>query len=202
MCEVKSERRLSLRERNRQRLTQRIVDAAAELFRTVGYEQTTMDAIAERAEVSRGTLFNYFATKQSLLLPFAYELYKQKVQPEVRSYLDTSPTTLEALRAFFLSIYEHVFAFPGMEGALQGELFHSQTAVKHQRYGAGFIDMLSAILQYGQRRDEVRADISLEQLARYVGVLYIALMHNVVPPEEYIVEIDRLLAFLRPALAP
>jgi len=52
--------RVPLRERNKQRVIQRIQEGAFELFRTVGYEQTTMDAIAEKAETSRGTVFKYF----------------------------------------------------------------------------------------------------------------------------------------------
>jgi AcrR family transcriptional regulator len=45
-----------LRERNKQRILQRIQEATFVLFRTIGYDQTTMDAIAEKAETSRGTL--------------------------------------------------------------------------------------------------------------------------------------------------
>ncbi len=48
---------LPLRERNKQKVTERIIVAAMELFKTQGYEQTTMDDIANKAEISRGTLF-------------------------------------------------------------------------------------------------------------------------------------------------
>lgn len=196
--------RLPLRERNRQRLMQRIIAAASELFRTAGYEQTTMDAIAQRAEVSRGTLFNYFSTKQALLLPFAYELYKQKVQPEVLAYLETSPSTLETLRVLFLGIYEHVLTLPDMERALQEEFVQPRPIKRQQHYGIGFFETLMTILEYGQRRGEVRADLALENLARYVGVLYIALLHTELAQttaERYLAEVELLLRFLASALA-
>jgi len=203
--EIKPEtNRVSLRERNRRRLYQRIVDAAFELFRTVGYEQTTMDAIAERAEVSRGTLFNYFATKQTLLIPFAHELYKQKVQPEVISALDSYPTTLEALRSLFLSIEKHVLTFPGMDRGLQLEFFHTHPPAKEMDYGTGFLETVKVILLHGQQRGYVRVDIPLESLARYVGVLYVSLLFSVMEwkePVNYVTEVERLLDFLRPALA-
>ena len=101
-----------LRERNKQRILQRIQQAAFELFRTSGYEQTTMDAIAEKAETSRGTLFKYFPTKSSLWLPFLRQRYVDSVQPQVKEYLDTHPSTLQALQFLFTRIYEHVFQFP------------------------------------------------------------------------------------------
>jgi AcrR family transcriptional regulator len=44
-----------------------ILTAAAEVFERLGYDRTTTDAIAERAGVSVGTLYQYFATKDALL---------------------------------------------------------------------------------------------------------------------------------------
>ncbi|CAG7843964.1 HTH-type transcriptional repressor Bm3R1 [Pseudoclavibacter triregionum] len=60
--------RLSQRERNRRDTWLAIHRAAFELADERGYAATTMDAIAERAGVSRRTLFNYFATKEDAVL--------------------------------------------------------------------------------------------------------------------------------------
>jgi len=192
-----------LRERNRQRTFQRIIDAAFTLFRTLGYDQTTMDAIAEKAEVSRGTLFNYFPTKQSLLMPFANRLYLERVQPEVLSYLNTQPTTLQALRFLFTSIHEHILTLPDIHRALEQEFLHPRPETKVT--SIGFFEDLLAILQYGQRRGEIRTDILPGKLAHYVGVLYVSLLFDPVeqcPPESYGVEVDTLLVFLNSALKP
>jgi AcrR family transcriptional regulator len=43
-----------------------LADAAAELFLENGYGRTTVDDIARRAGVSRGTFFNYFEAKSDL----------------------------------------------------------------------------------------------------------------------------------------
>ncbi len=196
---------LPLRERNRQRIYRRIVDAAFELFRTAGFDATTMDAIAEKAEVSRGTLFNYFSTKDALLMPFANELYNAYVQPEVRTYLDTQPTTLDAIRFLFMSIYEHVLTFPGIDRALRHEFFSPPTPSDDCNIGTGFFDTLRTIVRYGQRRGEVRADIPLENLARYIGVLYVSLLFKEVKQHtstKYAGEVNTLLAFLHAALQP
>ena len=47
-----------------------ITDAALELFRSRGYEATTMRAIAERAGVSTGNAYYYFSSKEELIQEF------------------------------------------------------------------------------------------------------------------------------------
>jgi AcrR family transcriptional regulator len=42
-----------------------VLAAALELFVERGYDNTTMDEIAERADVARAAVFNYFAPTQS-----------------------------------------------------------------------------------------------------------------------------------------
>ena len=46
---------------------QKILETAQELFRTVGYDSTTTRDIARAAGIATGTLFNYFATKESIV---------------------------------------------------------------------------------------------------------------------------------------
>ncbi len=50
------------------RTREQIVDVAIGLFVTQGYEQTTMEQIAEGAEVAPSTLYRYFPSKELLVL--------------------------------------------------------------------------------------------------------------------------------------
>lgn len=59
---------LGLRARGKERRRNRIKDAARDVFVERGYELATTREIAERAEVSLGTLFAYAPTKSELLL--------------------------------------------------------------------------------------------------------------------------------------
>ena len=75
---------VSLRERHKQRVMQQIIAAAEALFRAQGFDRTTMDEIAEKAEISRATLFNYFPSKEALLLPWGREIMEQQILPPRR----------------------------------------------------------------------------------------------------------------------
>ncbi len=51
----------------KERTKERIVSAAIVLFRENGFDSTTVKEITEAAEVAKGTFFNYFPTKESIL---------------------------------------------------------------------------------------------------------------------------------------
>lgn len=59
-----------LRERKRRQTRQRIIDAGLKLFLANGFEATTLDAIAEAADISRRTFFYYFKSKEDIVLAY------------------------------------------------------------------------------------------------------------------------------------
>jgi AcrR family transcriptional regulator len=58
-------RRIPVQSRSRKRV-ERVLDAAAQIFADAGYDAATTEAIAARAGVSIGSLYQFFPNKQSL----------------------------------------------------------------------------------------------------------------------------------------
>jgi TetR/AcrR family transcriptional regulator len=63
----------SRREREKQERRTAILQAAKELFYEKGFQATTMDDIAERAEHGKGTIYNYFKSKDDLYVSIIEE---------------------------------------------------------------------------------------------------------------------------------
>ncbi len=64
---------LGLRERKKLQTRVTLRKVAFELFRTQGYDETTVAQIAAAAEVSPATFFRYFATKEALVVEDDYD---------------------------------------------------------------------------------------------------------------------------------
>ena len=64
-----TDERPSLRDRKKDATRQLIEDVAWDLFGTQGFDATTVQQIAEQANVAPRTFFRYFPTKESVLYP-------------------------------------------------------------------------------------------------------------------------------------
>jgi AcrR family transcriptional regulator len=194
--------RLPLRERNRQRITQRIISAASELFKTRGYHPTTMDDIAEKAEISRGTLFNYFLSKETLLLPWGQEILEQHIKPQLLAYLSTRPTAVQAFQFLFTLMSENIRAFPDVIWAFAREAsksYNSHNPTHTDFAETGIQEIFIQVLHYGQERGEVCMDIPLEDMAYYLSALQTSLFFRLLEtttPENASLEIGTLTRFI------
>ncbi|MEU2774368.1 TetR family transcriptional regulator [Streptomyces sp. NPDC007162] len=65
--------RLGLRERKKIKTREAIRSATYALVEEQGYDATTVEQIAERAEVSPSTVFRYFPTKEDIVLTDEYD---------------------------------------------------------------------------------------------------------------------------------
>src|ERR1700686_5144590 len=68
---------LSRRERKKEETKERIFRAAFTLFKQGGVEDTTIDEICAKADVAKGTFFNYFPQKQAIFAYLAEQWFAQ-----------------------------------------------------------------------------------------------------------------------------
>jgi AcrR family transcriptional regulator len=93
--------RPGLRERKKAKTRAAIQEHALRLFRDQGYEATTVQQVAEAAEVSPSTFFRYFPTKEDVVL---YDSFDPAIIEAIRAQpADVSP--ISAVRAGLRSAF-------------------------------------------------------------------------------------------------
>ena len=80
----------------------RIFAAACALFEELGYAETTIDAIAQRAGVAKGTFFVHFATKDAVITKLVGTQTRKALEARAAALATDGP--LAALRATVMTL--------------------------------------------------------------------------------------------------
>src|ERR1700737_4283873 len=93
---------IGLRERKKERTRRHIADSAARLFAERGYEQVAVGDVARKAEVAEQTVYNYFPTKEQLVIDRDQRVRDRlceliRSRPAATSSWNRSPTFVASL---------------------------------------------------------------------------------------------------------
>ncbi len=97
---------VNLRDRKKARTQERILAVACELFARRGIAAVTVEEIAAQAEVGKGTVYNYFAAKEDIVVAFLIALDRDALKSIARLPGDGMGSA-EALDAAAWSLLEH-----------------------------------------------------------------------------------------------
>jgi len=100
------------REREKQERRRSLLQAARETFFENGFHHATVDSVAQRAEVSKGTVYLYFESKEALLAHLLLEGLEDLVAELDRTYSATeylpADEQLAALARAYLDFFREV----------------------------------------------------------------------------------------------
>jgi AcrR family transcriptional regulator len=102
------ETRPETRRRRKAERPQEILEAAFTEFSRNGYATTTLDRIAERAGVTKGTIYVYFENKEHLFISMVREITKGPLDTVHEMFETHKGSTAELLRAQFSFMYQHI----------------------------------------------------------------------------------------------
>ena len=161
-------RRAGVRERQKADRRERILRAALALIAERGFQATTYQLIAERACLSRGTVFNYFPYKESILLDHARsELAALAARVARRRAEDPRFDATSELRFLFEELAAFVEARRELVLPLSYELLNPDPARSRAAYLAlPLAELLRDALGHGRAEGVVRGDYSVDRLAR------------------------------------
>jgi AcrR family transcriptional regulator len=96
------------RRRRKAERPKEILEAAFAEFSRSGYAATTLDQVAERAGVTKGTIYVYFESKEHLFISMVREATKATLDTVQDMSERQEGSTADLLRAQFSFIYQHI----------------------------------------------------------------------------------------------
>jgi len=161
---------LGRRELNKLQCRQRILKASRRLFSSRGYEETTIEEVAEQAGISKATLYNYFPGKESLLIGIA-EAELADVRQLISGKLRNEPSSLVKLRQvmelFVLDSIPYI--------SLSRKISYLNSCEGSPLYATrlDMICILHSLVKEAQAQGELRADVSADDITDILMSIYL-----------------------------
>jgi AcrR family transcriptional regulator len=154
------------RQRRSAETRERLFRAALRLFAEKGFAETTVEDITNAADVGKGTFFNYFPSKEHILIAFS-DMQLSKLQATV----DQMRARPEPMRSFFRAMTLRMTEEPSrapdvVRALLQANLSSSSVRSVMRERSARAEGLLTQLVQIGQERGEFRRDVPALELAQ------------------------------------
>ncbi len=163
---------LSRKERERRMRREDILQAAGKLFAENGYKNTSMNAIAKKADFSKRTLYQYFENKSDLFLSVALQIYESLLTHLENTKLkeDTGYSKIKELLFAYFDFYqknEDKFRIIYDIGKVRKETDNPKLKKYFNIYKT-FTDELKGLIMEGQKdgsiNKELDPDLTTESL--------------------------------------
>jgi AcrR family transcriptional regulator len=159
------------KEREKQQRREEIIQAAEKVFFSKGFDQSTMDDVAEQAELSKGTLYLYFESKEDLYFEVARKAIGL-LNTHTSAAAESAGNAIEKLGAmgqatiqFMHSHPKHMQAIISIMGSHTGGPELSSGDVQAIVYGESSVGMLMKVVEQGIRDKIIRNDIPAALIA-------------------------------------
>jgi AcrR family transcriptional regulator len=153
------------RQRRSAEIRERLFRAAQKLFAEKGFSEATVEDITEAADVGKGTFFNYFPSKDHILLAFG-----EKQLAKLREAIDLARETNEPMPKFLRSLGVRMTQEPTRNPAIIRALLQAYLSTSSVR--EAMIDLQKRVhalhtqmIQLGQERGEIRSDLPAAEIA-------------------------------------
>lgn len=156
----------------------RIIEAAWKLFYRQGYDDTTVEEIIVESGTSRGSFYHYFEGKDALLSSLSY-IFDEKYAQLMKT-MDPDMDRFDQL----MYINRELFAMieNGISLDLLARLYSSQLVTRGEKslldHNRTYYKLLRQIVQEGQRRGELRSDVTVNEMVRVYAMIERALLYD------------------------
>jgi AcrR family transcriptional regulator len=154
------------RERRGAEIRERLFRAALKLFAEKGFAKTTVEDITNAADVGKGTFFNYFPSKDHILIAFG-NMQLGKLEEAIQNMRQSNESMPVFLKELSVRMTAEPARWPDVVRAiLQANLSSSPVRNAMRENHARAQALLTQLMEIGQQRGEFRKDLPATELAQ------------------------------------
>jgi AcrR family transcriptional regulator len=167
---------LSLRERKKAETRERIIAVAVRIFGKKGIDAATVDEIAAAAEVGKGTIYNYFQTKEDIIVAFLVDI-ENDVQAEIARLIQRPRSLQSALTEYVLFQFKLKEPHHEFVRVFLAQMFARATSASPWILQIQTVvdPPLHSLFSSLQRRELIRTDLEIATLIPLFKVVHLGL---------------------------
>jgi len=162
----------SRREAKKDSTRRAIIDTAVRFFAKRGLDGTTVEELAAAADVGKGTIYNYFTTKEDIVVAFMLSI-EQQIQREATALARSRRRLDQVLTQFVLYHLQAKEQHHGFVRVLMGQMFTGGEAFTSRivELDAATTPPLVTLFKGLRERGLIRLDVSIAELVLAFKVL-------------------------------
>ncbi|MGC9357989.1 MAG: TetR/AcrR family transcriptional regulator [Anaerolineae bacterium] len=155
---------LSRWDRRKERTHRRLIEVADDLFRRKGFDVTTVEEIAERADVAKGTFFNYFESKEALLIAVVGD----KITLTLEAPMASDTPAPERIRLMLIRLWEALLPYRHLTPHMAS---YNVRPPKHRE--RPLVRHLALLIREGQAQNLFRSEVDAEVAATLLAIHFL-----------------------------
>ncbi len=164
-------------QKRRKAIEKRIIDTAIELFRVSGFQKISMEEIAEKAQVSKVTLYKYFTNKPTLIRMGIMRTF-QTMADQIQEHLSSDVSFHEKLNLLMSSKMDLVQNF---SGEMMKELFELDPEFTNELMAVrrkAIMETSLPLLEEGRGKGHISPLISNEAFLVFFDVVGVGMVNS------------------------
>lgn len=152
-------------ERKKEETQNKVITVAVNLFNQHGLESVTMEQIADAVDIAKGTLYNYFPSKEAIINAYLQRTFQERNEDRIAQFRQL-PDTHSRLVSIFTFLIEGVKRqkkiFEAFMVYRMKQVISLRAIEPEEQTGLSLL--IREIIELGQCNHELRSDLPVELL--------------------------------------
>ncbi len=150
---IVKEEKIKRKEKKRERM----LEVAAELFSKKNYHEVMMDDVARLTDVAKGTVYNYFSSKEELYFSIMSSKL-ENLNTSLKNKIASEISTIDSLHTYIIHLYMFMMKYQNFFLMYQKEYMNAQNEFCDELRGMSddLKSILSDVIYKGKRENQFR----------------------------------------------